>query len=199
MSQALISKTVERRRRGVERPQISVTTCDIPVIGGASSTPIRAERSAQVCSPTGRDPRRARVAGGRLRSVPEGYSRRIAAVQARPAADRHASFRTPGERSNIDAVIRRRRLVGALAVGAILAGVVWLFTIVGSDYADASTPGVPGVTQVVHARSGESLSDIARRIATDLPVAGVVEQLRELNHLQSSGLRVGQPLIAPAY
>ncbi|MCF8569644.1 LysM peptidoglycan-binding domain-containing protein [Gordonia sp. HY002] len=131
--------------------------------------------------------------------TPERGSRRRSAVDGGREADLDVMRGAVSGRSNIDAVIGRRRLVGALAVGALLAGVVWLFTIVGSDYEDAATPGTPGVTQVVHARSGESLSDIARRIATDLPVAGVVEQLRELNHLQSSGLRVGQSLIAPAY
>ncbi|WOC14397.1 hypothetical protein MP11Mi_35190 [Gordonia sp. MP11Mi] len=96
-------------------------------------------------------------------------------------------------------MIARRRVVGALLLGSVLAGTVWLLAIVGSNYADAATPNTPGVTEVVHVRSGESLSDVARRIAADLPVAGVVEQLRELNHLESSGLRIGQPLIAPAY
>lgn len=199
MSQALISTTAERRRRGAERPQITTMTCDIPVVQGASRTPVRPERRATVCSPTGRDPRRARVGARSQRVAPERGSRRRSVVDGGRATDRDVTRDAVSGRSNIDAVIGRRRLVGALAVGALLAGVVWLFTIVGSDYEDAATPGTPGVTQVVHARSGESLSDIARRIATDLPVAGVVEQLRELNHLQSSGLRVGQSLIAPAY
>ncbi|MFC3244394.1 hypothetical protein ACFOJ6_21365 [Gordonia humi] len=95
----------------------------------------------------------------------------------------------PSRHSNIDPAIRRRRTIGALGVGAVLAGAVWLVAVVGSNVEDAATPSTPGSTQVVHVRTGESLSDVAQRIAPTLPVAGVVEQLRELNHLDTAGLQ----------
>ncbi|EGD54019.1 peptidoglycan-binding lysin domain-containing protein [Gordonia neofelifaecis NRRL B-59395] len=97
------------------------------------------------------------------------------------------------------AVYRRRRWVGALVGGGVLAGMVWLLAIVGAGYQDAATPATPGATQVVYVRSGESLSALAERIAPSLPTDGVIAQLRELNGLETSGLHVGQAIIAPQY
>ncbi|QRY64603.1 LysM peptidoglycan-binding domain-containing protein [Gordonia sp. PDNC005] len=102
-------------------------------------------------------------------------------------------------RSNIEAVFRRRRVVGAVLLGAVLAGAVWILAIIGGSYQDAATSDVPAATQVIHVRSGESLTDVARRIAPELPAAGVVAQLRAMNGLETSGLRVSQSLVAPAY
>lgn len=199
MSQLLISRTTERAARGAERSQITAMTCDIPVVGAGPAVRRRSGTEADVCRPSGRAPRRiGSLNGRRERSIARDV-RRVAPVERPRSLEHRASARPVRRRSNIDAVFARRRLVGALVLGLILAGVVWIVTIIGSSYEDAATPGTPSVTQVVHVRSGESLSDVARRIADDLPVAGVVEQLRELNHLESSGLRVGQPLVAPAY
>ncbi|MCF8588120.1 LysM peptidoglycan-binding domain-containing protein [Gordonia liuliyuniae] len=199
MAQVLISRPDERSRRVPDSTHSTVMTCDLPVLDGRPRVPLWTDAPARGCRPTGRAPRRAGTFDERRRSRIACDSQRAGRLEQRPSADRAGARRSAADRSNIDGVIARRRVVGALLLGSVLAGVVWMLTIVGSDYQDAVTPSTPGVTQVVHVRSGESLSDVARRVAADLPVAGVVEQLRELNHLESSGLRIGQPLIAPAY
>lgn len=89
--------------------------------------------------------------------------------------------------------------MGALLVGGVLAGMVWLMAIIGGGLEDAATPATPGTTEVVYVRSGESLSALAERIAPELPTAGVIAQVRALNSLESSGLRVGQALVVPDY
>lgn len=95
-------------------------------------------------------------------------------------------------------VYRRRRGVAGVLVGAALAGLVWFFAIVGGEY-QASVEPMPSSTAVVHVRAGESLSALASRVAPQLPVQTVINRLVELNHLRSSGLTVGQPLVAPVY
>ncbi|MGB3302042.1 LysM peptidoglycan-binding domain-containing protein [Gordonia sp. (in: high G+C Gram-positive bacteria)] len=101
-------------------------------------------------------------------------------------------------RSNQAAVYRRRRVVGALLVGGALAAMVWMFAIVGANL-ESTPPAAPQATEVVYVRAGESLTSLAQRIAPDLPTAGVIAQLREINGLETSGLAVGQALRVPAY
>ena len=55
----------------------------------------------------------------------------------------------------------------------------------------------PDRLAVVVVRSGESLSELAGRVAPDAPVAAVVERIRGLNQLQSVSVDAGQTLIAP--
>jgi hypothetical protein len=43
------------------------------------------------------------------------------------------------------------------------------------------------------------LSSIAARVAPDMPRQTVIDEIVELNDMPSSGLRVGQPLLTPAY
>ncbi|WP_242676673.1 LysM peptidoglycan-binding domain-containing protein [Rhodococcus sp. ABRD24] len=57
--------------------------------------------------------------------------------------------------------------------------------------------GVPAETGAVHVRGGESLSDVAARVAPDAPVAKVVDRIMQLNDMSSAGVRAGQTLIAP--
>ncbi|WP_244945796.1 LysM peptidoglycan-binding domain-containing protein [Gordonia zhaorongruii] len=199
MSQALAPRTADRVLRGPERTQITAMTCDVPVVERRVSASRTADDRIAVCRPTGRDPRRARGSIA-VRPVPaEGSARRRTARSDEAEQLRSTPPRADRSRSNIEGVIRRRRAVGALLLGGVLAGVVWVLAIVGSNYQDAATPNVPAATQVVHVRSGESLTDVARRVAPHLPEAGVVQQLRKLNGLENAGLRISQPLVAPAF
>jgi predicted Zn-dependent protease len=50
---------------------------------------------------------------------------------------------------------------------------------------------------VVRVQSGESLQQLAARIAPDAPAAAVVDQIRELNKLDSGTVDAGRTLIAP--
>ncbi|MBU9764674.1 LysM peptidoglycan-binding domain-containing protein [Mycobacterium sp. TNTM28] len=60
--------------------------------------------------------------------------------------------------------------------------------------AEAPTPTELAVVQV---KSGESLQQVARRVAPNTPVAQVVEQIRDLNQLESAAVDAGQTLLAP--
>jgi hypothetical protein len=56
---------------------------------------------------------------------------------------------------------------------------------------------VPDRLAVVQVQAGETLHEVARRVAPDAPIGQVVERIRELNRLESAALDAGQTLIAP--
>lgn len=107
-----------------------------------------------------------------------------------------------GVRFSRAAGTNRRRTVTTTAatVGlALLAGLVtlWLGVLghLGGSASDASA--VPGRLAVVQVHSGETLAHVAARVAPDLPVGQVVDQIRQLNTLGSNSIEAGQTLIAP--
>ena len=57
---------------------------------------------------------------------------------------------------------------------------------------------VPMATAVVHVRGGESLSDVAGRVAPGSPVGAVVDKILELNGLTTAAVHPGQTLVAPS-
>ncbi len=86
----------------------------------------------------------------------------------------------------------------AMVVGIGLAVVMWAMVVGGFVFADSAAPAVSG-TAVVHVRGGESLGELATRVAPEQSTASVVATIKELNHMSGSGLTVGQPLLAPIY
>ncbi|SES48613.1 LysM peptidoglycan-binding domain-containing protein [Actinokineospora terrae] len=56
---------------------------------------------------------------------------------------------------------------------------------------------VPSTTTVVRVAAGESLSDVAAKMAPDSDTTAVVERIRELNGLDDATVRPGQPLTVP--
>jgi hypothetical protein len=77
---------------------------------------------------------------------------------------------------------------------------VWLGLV--AQLGGAATPpdapiAVPSQLAVVKVQSGESLQQLAQRIAPDAPQAEVVDQIRELNKLDSGVVDAGRTLIAP--
>lgn len=60
-----------------------------------------------------------------------------------------------------------------------------------------SPAAIPSQLAVVKVQSGESLQQLAQRIAPDAPAAAVVDQIRELNKLDSGVVDAGRTLIAP--
>ncbi len=56
---------------------------------------------------------------------------------------------------------------------------------------------MPDRLAVVQVQTGETLQQVAHRVAPDAPVGQVVERIRELNQLDSVALDAGQTLIAP--
>jgi hypothetical protein len=104
----------------------------------------------------------------------------------RPQAVRPAAARTR--------LTRRGRLVLlALAIGLLLAAIS--VDRAGSQAATATETG-PALQQTT-VQQGETLWAVARRIAPANDPREVVAQIRRINHLQSSSLRVGQQLLLP--
>lgn len=100
---------------------------------------------------------------------------------------------------------RRRPVTLATTLGlALAAGMITLWLglvanvgqIVNGD-SGGSAAHVPDRLAVVRVEAGESLQDVAHRVAPDAPARQVAERIRELNDLNSPSLVAGQTLIAP--
>lgn len=133
-------------------------------------------------------------------------------VRPRPDVHRRARTRRPngapmsyrGTGVLMSRASHRRRPItpAATVVLALIAAAitVWLGLVaqLGSP-ADSpeQTTSVPSRLAVVQVQSGESLQQLAQRIAPDAPTGAVVDQIRELNELDSAAVDAGQTLIAP--
>ncbi len=62
---------------------------------------------------------------------------------------------------------------------------------------NANAAPVPSATTVVQVHAGETLWDVAVRVAPHSKPASVVGRIQELNGLSGSGLHPGQPLLVP--
>jgi LysM domain len=100
---------------------------------------------------------------------------------------------------------RRRPVTLATTLGlALVAGMITLWLgllgnlgqLANGDTAGSAAP-VPDRLAVVRVEPGESLADVAHRVAPDAPARRVAERIRELNDLNSPALVAGQTLIAP--
>lgn len=95
---------------------------------------------------------------------------------------------------------RRRRITPVTTVLlALVAGgiTLWLGLVAQFGGVVGAEAGVPGRLAVVQVQTGESLQQVAQRIAPGAPVGDVVESIRELNELESVAVNAGQTLIAP--
>lgn len=152
------------------------------------------------------DVRQDQVSGqvGRQISGPVRPVRRAAPARRRPPAGRPggAAMRYRGTGVLMSRASHRRRPITpattvmlALVAAAIT---VWLGLVAefgGVSGADATVPSGLAVIQV---QEGETLQQVAHRVAPEAPVSHVVERIRELNHLDSVSLDAGETLIAPA-
>lgn len=85
--------------------------------------------------------------------------------------------------------------VALAALAALIT--LWLGALAqASDRAAVSAP-LPDRLAVVQVQAGETLQQLAGRIAPDSPAGQVVARIRELNKLESSSIDAGQTLIAP--
>ena len=101
---------------------------------------------------------------------------------------------TPAARRSTVRLTRRGRLVvfvvalvAVLAVGIVLA----------QGSVATGEKGTPAPTRVVMVGSGDTLWDIAAGIAEDGDVRGMMQQIEDLNALESSSLAAGQKLRVP--
>ena len=137
------------------------------------------------------------------------YDRERVVRSRRPGPARPADLRTRyrGTGVAMSAAPHRKRPVSlATTLGlALLAGVITLWLglmanvgqVVNGDSGNSTAAAVPDRLAVVRVEPGESLQDVARRVAPDAPTRQVTERIRELNDLNSPALSAGQTLIAP--
>ncbi|MEE4022846.1 LysM peptidoglycan-binding domain-containing protein [Gordonia sp. PKS22-38] len=181
-----------RRTRSMSTATISTTTISTTeLIQPGRQSVGNPHRAGRVGAPVTRPPRR----GAHTPVRPA--DRRPVGQPARPGTH-VAGTRCDAPVVDRTVIARRRATAASVLVGAALALMVWVVAIVGSDYA-ASVEPAPVGTEVVHVRQGDSLSTIADRVAPGVPRDAVIAQIVERNDLSSSGLRVGQALVAPAY
>ena len=85
-----------------------------------------------------------------------------------------------------------------MLLALVAAGItVWLGLVAQFGGVVGERRAVPGRLAVVQVQTGETLQQVAHRVAPDAPVGQVVERIRELNQLDSVALDAGQTLIAP--
>jgi LysM domain len=82
----------------------------------------------------------------------------------------------------------------ALVAAAIT---VWLGLVAQFGGVIGESGPVPDRLAVVQVQTGETLQQVAGRVAPDAPVSQVVDRIRELNQLDSVAVDAGQTLIAP--
>lgn len=86
------------------------------------------------------------------------------------------------------------------ALQVVIAGVVTFTVVCGLaalGQVAAEDPTVPATTAVVEVGAGETVWDVARRVAPDTATPAVVQRIRELNGMVGSELRPGQQLTVP--
>ncbi|OBF23020.1 hypothetical protein A5725_11950 [Mycobacterium kubicae] len=126
----------------------------------------------------------------------------------RPASSRPAGapMRYGGTGVAMSTAPHRRRAVSvATTIGlAVLAGLITLWLGLIADFGGAmnnqsgdTSSRVPDSLAVVRVEPGESLQDVAARVAPGAPARQVAEEIRDLNGLTSSTVSAGQTLIAP--
>ena len=85
-----------------------------------------------------------------------------------------------------------------VALALVASGItVWLGLVAHFGGVTGVSAPVPGKLAVVQVQTGETLQQVAHRVAPDAPVAQVVDRIRELNQLDSVAVDAGQTLIAP--
>jgi hypothetical protein len=95
---------------------------------------------------------------------------------------------------------RRRPITPATTVVLALiasAITVWLGLVAQFGGVTGGDAPLPGRLAVIQVQTGETLQQVAHRVAPDAPVGRVVERIRELNQLDSVALEAGQTLVAP--
>ena len=121
----------------------------------------------------------------------------VLAPLARPTALRLAgsSWRLEAPAAPRSGVRLTRR--GRVVVVAALVGLLFAAFSLGRVGAEGSTSTERPATQVVTVAPGDTLWGVASRLAPGQDPRPVVEQIRQLNDLDSGGLRVGQQLVLP--
>jgi predicted Zn-dependent protease len=86
--------------------------------------------------------------------------------------------------------------VSLAALAALIT--LWLGSLANfSGNSSAAPVAVPDQLAVVQVQAGETLQQLAQRVAPGVSAAQTVDRIRDLNKLDSSAIDAGQTLIAP--
>ena len=127
-------------------------------------------------------------------------------IRNRPRTHRPAGAALPHRTTGVmmsRASHRRRTLtpVSTVVLALVAAAItIWLGLVaqLGGAAGPAEVPAaVPARLAVVEVQTGETLQQLAQRVAPDAPAAAVVDEIRQLNKLESSAVDAGRTLIAP--
>jgi Tfp pilus assembly protein FimV len=91
---------------------------------------------------------------------------------------------------------RRGRVVVVVAL-LLAAFAVGVFVTAAGSVA-TQRPGTPEPTRIVQVGSGDTLWDIASELADGGDVRSMIEEIKQLNALDSNDLQAGQRLVVPA-
>ncbi|MGH3861176.1 LysM peptidoglycan-binding domain-containing protein [Actinokineospora sp.] len=155
----------------------------------------------------------AAVAVPRSAGLPEGRSPQVVAPPRTPPRTTLRPARPIGQ-GRLRPPTRRRRVLAPHVVAdpdcgprlasppvAVLVGLAVVVALailgLGSFAGSVTQAEVPSTTTVVRVEPGETLSDLAARMAPDSDVSAVVDRIRKLNALDGSMVRPGQPLTVP--
>lgn len=154
-------------------------------------------RLARVGGPAASD-QYTRTARARVDSTRRPADRRLAADRRVVVGCSEPGSSAPSVALERDVYFRRRAWAGAAVVGIGLMMLVLFLMFFGRVVESGAAPANTG-TEVVHVQSGESLGDIASRIAPEMPTEAVVEKIMDLNAMSNSALSPGQSLVTPIY
>lgn len=85
-----------------------------------------------------------------------------------------------------------------LASVLVTVGVLLGLGVVAHAVTSADAGSLSGATEVVRVGSGETLTDVAERIAPSESAQQVIERIKELNAMSESSIDSGQSLVVPA-
>jgi hypothetical protein len=83
-----------------------------------------------------------------------------------------------------------RLVTAAIVALAVIGGLAWLGQTAG--------PGIPAETAVIRVGAGETVWDVAQRVAPKSDQRAVVERIRQLNGMAGSAIQPGQQLQVPS-
>jgi len=143
-------------------------------------------------------------ARGARRPVPARSARPFPAYEARPFPARPATapLRYRGTGIAVSRAAHGHRPVGTavtVALAAMAALItLWLGALANFSGDRAAAPAaVPERLAVVQVQAGETLQQLAGRVAPEAPAGQIVDRIRDLNQLDSAAVDAGQTLIAP--
>jgi Tfp pilus assembly protein FimV len=93
--------------------------------------------------------------------------------------------------------LTRRGRVVVVVAALLVAFAIGVFVTAAGSVA-TQHPGTPEPTRIVQVGSGDTLWDIASGLADDGDVRAMMEEIKQLNALDSADLQAGQRLVVPA-